>query len=233
MPLFHSPVNTGDDANLFSSAFILSQRSSPRTESVLVMASTIIFISCTALASMLGRSGSAILHRIACDKGVHKEDIEPNWFARTYGSDKLLEDCESGRFTSLLRLSGEILGIASVAPLFCWATSQERPAPFDASCAFFVASLVTFVLYVSSFSLHLNVVGEFAPHPREIGCGGDANARKCCSFVGEVFTVSVGDMASLLEEANWSSCPLLGVSSRGNGRGPTLDQSLHRITKSV
>jgi len=210
---------------------LLIFRSIPRTESVLVMTSTIIFLSSTALASMLGRSGLAILHRIASESFARRYDVKSNWFSRTYGADKLLADCESGRFTWLLHLLGEMMGIVAVAPLYCWSTAQERPAPFDASCAFFVASLVTFVLYVSSFALHLNVVGEFAPHPRDSGCSGEANARKCCSFVGEVFSVSVGDMASLFEEANWSSCPLLGY-SRGK-KDNTLDESVHRVTKSV
>ena len=195
------------------------------------MTSTIIFLSCTALASMLGRSGLAILHRIASESFARTDTFQTNWFSRIYGPHKLVVDCESGRFTGLLRLCGEVLGIMAVAPLYCWSTGQERPAPFDASCAFFVASLITFVLYVSSFSLHLNVTGEFAPHPRESGCGGEVNARKCCSFVREVFSVSVGDMASLLEEANWSSCPLLGRSRGKNDHA--LDESVHRVTKSI
>lgn len=223
------------------SCFFSFLSSIPRTESVLVMTSTIIFLSCTALASMLGRAGLAILHRIASEGYARRRDVvEPtssSTFAKIYGPDKLVADCKSGRFTKLLRLVGEVLGIIAVAPLYCWSTIQERPAPFDASCAFFCTSLVAFVLYVSSFSLHLNVNGEFAPHPRrESGCGGgEVNARKCCSFVGEVCSVSVGDMASLLEEANWSS-RLGGGYSRGGGKKDThhsLDQSVHRVGKTV
>jgi hypothetical protein len=180
-----------------------------------------------ALAAMLGRSGVAVLHGIASESFCRSAYGKPNWFSRVYGKDRLFADYESGKFTQLLRLSGEILGIVAVAPLYCWSTSQERPAPFDASCAFTVASLVTFVLYVSSFSLHLNVAGEFAPHPRESGFGGETDARRCCSFVCEVFSVSVGDMASLLEEANWSSCPSLRV-SRGRGKERRLDRSVNR-----
>jgi hypothetical protein len=211
----------------------LFSRTIPRTESVLVMTSTIIFLSCMALATMLGRSGVAILHGISSESFARSTNGQPNWFSRVYGKDRLLTDCESGRFRLLLRLSGEILGIVAVAPLYCWSISQERPVPFDASCAFVVTSLITFVLYVSSFSLHLNVAGEFTPHPRESGCGGEVDARRCCSFICEVFSVSVGDMASLFEEANWSSCPLLGF-SRGQGNQRGLDRSMHRLgAKSV
>ena len=196
------------------------------------MTSTIIFLTCLALATMLGRSGVAILHGIASESFARTANGEPNWFSCVYEKDQLLTDCENGRFTLFLRLSGEILGIVAVAPLYCWSTSQERPAPFDASCAFMVTSLITFVLYVSSFSLHLNVSGEITPRPRE-NCGSEADARRCCSFVYEVFSVSVGDMASLFEEANWSSCPLLGF-SRGQGNQRGLDRSIHRhSTKSV
>jgi hypothetical protein len=220
-----------ENMRLTVSVLFLFSRTIPRTESVLVMTSTIIFLSCTALATMLGRSGVAILHGIASESFSRSANGEPNWFSRVYGKDQLLTDCESGRFTRLLRLSSEILGIVAVAPLYCWSTSQERPAPFDASCAFTVASLVTFVLYVSSFALHLNVAGEFAPHPRESGCGAETDARR--SFVCEVFSVSVGDMASLFEEANWSSCPLISF-SRGQGKERGLDRSVHRLsTKSV
>lgn len=213
-------------------------RSIPRTESVLVMTNTIIFLSCTALASMLGRSGLAILHRIASEGFARQQQqqgyvVSPSRFAQMYGSDRLLADCESGRFTRLLRLTGELLGILLAAPLYSWSTSQERPSPFDASFAFFVASLVTFVLYVSSFALHLNVVGEFAAHPRGNGCGGEANARRCCSFVGEVVSVSAGDMASLFEEGNWSSCSLLGHSRGKNESQKPMDQSARRITKKI
>lgn len=188
---------------------------------------------------MLGRSGLAILHRIATESFARKSDVETHWFSRIYGSDKLLVDCESGRFTWLLRLCGQLVGIAAAAPVYCWSTSQERPAPFDASCALFVSSLVTFVLYVSSFALHLNGNGEFAPHhPRESGCGasGQVNARKCCSFVGEVLSVSVGDLASLMDEANWSrtSYSAAAACEGKRERASSLDQhSVHRITKSV
>lgn len=231
-------IAVGSEAMCLALLFMIPSYASfiPRTESVWVMTSTIIFLSCTALASMLGRAGLSILHRIASENFAQNGDAGSIWISRLYGSDKLLADCESGRFTWLLRLSGELSGIAVAAPLYCWSTAQERPAPFDASCVLFVSSLVSFVLYVSSFSLHLNVVGEFAPHPRESGCGGEANARKCCSFVGEVCSVSVGDMASLMEEANWSRTSYSTPLSVGAGRRDrvfSVDRSLHQVTKSI
>lgn len=183
-----------------------------RRDSVLIMTSTILFLSCMALASMLGRSAATILHRIAADSFTSLSRVYSSWPVRIYGTDRLISHCETGKFTSRLRLLGEILGIVTLAPLYCWSTAQERPFPFDGSCSFYAASLVTFAIYVTSFSLHLNSAGEFSPHPRD-GCA-DVDTRKCCSFAGEIFAVVVGDMASLFEEDNWSSSPLLGRATK-------------------
>ncbi len=152
------------------------------------------------LAGLLGRSVSSILHQLACDAYVRQPHREFQVLGKMWSGERLLVECEAGRFTAFLRIAGEVLGILASAPLFAWSTAQERPSPFDASCCFFLATLITFVLYVSSFSLHLNKSGEFAPHPND-GCS-DANARRCCSFAGEVIAVVVGDMASLFEDAN-------------------------------
>lgn len=163
-----------------------------------------------ALASMLGRSASKILHRIAAESYVRNTKPRRNWLSSLYGMHQLVSDCESGRFTSLLTMAGEIFGIFLVAPLWAWSMSNDRPAPLDGTCVLFVMSLLTFFLYVCSFSLHINTLGEFAPHPKDT-CT-DAGTRKICSFLGEVIAVSAGDMASLFEEANWSSTSLLGRS---------------------
>jgi hypothetical protein len=174
------------------------------------MASTIILLACMGLASMLGRSASKILHRVAAESYVRHTKPQRNLLSNLYGMNQLISDCETGKFTTLLNMFGEIMGICLVAPLWAWSMSNERPAPFDGTCVLFVTSLLTFVLYVCSFSLHLNTFGEFAPHPKDT-CT-DAGAKRFCSFLGEVVAVSAGDMASLFEEANWTSTPLLGRS---------------------
>ena len=181
-----------------------------RRDSVLVMASTIIIFSCMVLASMLGRSASNILHRIAADSFARSPKSQQiSWLSKFYSKDQLLSDCETGRFTTMLNIAGEISGITLVAQLWSWSVSHNRPAPFDATCILYVASLVTFVLYVCSFSLYLNSAGEFAPRPKD-SCA-DMNTPRCIPFVGEVVAVSAGDMASLFEEANWTSTPLLST----------------------
>jgi hypothetical protein len=194
-----------------------------RVDNVLIMAITIIIMSCIVLSSLLGRASSTILHRIACMSFAESEAKPPGWLATRYGVEQLLVDCQNGKITSRMNFVSEILGVLAIAPICSWSLAQERPTPFDGTCCLYISCLVTLVLYVCSFSLHLNVVGEFAPHPRE-GCGGDARAaRKCGSFLCEVATVSVGDMASLFEEANWSLTPLLGHSRGFHASSEKID----------
>jgi hypothetical protein len=207
----------------------LSYSPHERSDSVLVMASATIILACMALASMLGRSASKILHRIAAESYVRHTKPQRNWFTNLYGASQLISDCESGRFTTLLTMTGEIIGIFLVAPVWSWSMSNDRPAPFDGTCVLFVSSLLTFVLYVCSFSLHLNTLGEFAPHPKDTCADATGSTRRCLSFLGEVIAVSAGDMASLFEEANWSSTPLLGHSrsrtfSATSGRAERMER---------
>ena len=205
-----------------------------RTDSIVVMTTTIIFISCAVISSILGRSSSTVLHRIACksyaDSNPKRRKI--NWLTTKYGGiGKLVADCESGRLTEYLSISGEVFGVLSVAPLFAWSLAHHRPAPFDGTGCLFLCALITFSLYVCSFSLHLNRLGEFAPHPRResAGCsdGAQSQFRRCCAFLLEAATVSLGDIASLLEEANWSlSAPLLGHPIGGSGSDPKSPSKL-------
>jgi hypothetical protein len=193
---------------------------------VLIMTSTIILLSCLAVAGMLGRAAAGVLHRMASSSYSAQAHVRSrSWMTILYGRDRLVADCESGRFTAVLRILGEVLGMIVVAPLFSWSTSLHRPFPLDAACSFYVTSLVAFVLYVSSFSLYINGYGEFAPHPRD-GCGDAVDTRRCCSFVGEVIAVSAGDMSSLLEEANWKASPLLGYCPKaGSKKSGSLSSS--------
>lgn len=168
------------------------------------MTSTIIFFSSLALASMVGRSASKILHRIAAESFARL----PKPYIKSDRTRRLLAECEDGRLTSLINLVAEISGIFLVAPLWSMSISSERPAPFNGTCILYVASLITFVLYVCSFSLHLNSVGEFAPHPKD-SCV-NSRGRRIVFFLCEIIAVSAGDVSSLFEEANWSTTPLLG-----------------------
>lgn len=182
---------------------------SKRSDSIVVMASSIIVLACVALASMLGRSASTILHRIAAEAFARNpKQQQISFLSKYYTAHRLITDCESGTFTMILNVIGEIAGIICVAPLWAWSMSINRRAPFDGTFILFVSSLITFALYVTSFALHLNKAGEFGPHPKD-SCG-DVGARKCMPFLGEIIAVSAGDMASLFEEANWTSTPLLG-----------------------
>lgn len=174
------------------------------------MTSTVILFASMALATMIGRTASKILHRIAAESFARrpKPQVKSGPMAQNFAMTLFLSECETGRFTASLNLIAEIIGIFLVAPLWSLSISSERPAPFNGTCILFVSSLITFVLYVCSFAFHLNSDGEFASHPKD-SCT-DTRWKRCLTFVCEVIAVSAGDMASLFEEANWSATPLLG-----------------------
>lgn len=185
---------------------VLLYSSVERSDSVVVMTVTVTTLACLAVASILGRSASTVLHRIATEGFARKP--EPFGLARYYGVNRLAFDCESGRLTAVLGLVGELSGVFGSLPLLSWSLKSERTAPFNGTFAFFVGSVVAFALYVCSFCLHLNSVGEFA------GRHSESCRHKCLPLIGEAVAASAGDMASLLEEANWSSTPMLGGRAR-------------------
>ena len=101
----------------------------------------------------------------------------------------------------MLQSVATLIGMLIVAPLYSWSTLRERPAPFDASLCFFALSLLSFVLYVLSFSLQLNVVGEFVePTP----VTGTSRRKQTCALFGDAVTVPVSDITALLGDANMS-----------------------------
>ena len=187
---------------------------SERKDSVFVMASTIVMFACIALASMIGRTASKILHRIAAEwyakQAKAKQHTGP-MLTKYYSMARFTADCETGRFTAILNITFEVFGSLLFATMWSWSVAKGRHAPLDGTSVFFASSLVTFLLYVGSFSLHLNAAGEFAPHPT--AKNGDVSSlstvRRWLAFLFEIVAVSAGDMASLLEEANWANTALL------------------------
>ena len=192
------------------------------------MAITVLVLSFMVLFGLLGRASLTILHRIACTSFATRETKPKGWFSEWYGVEKLQCDCRNGKITTRLNFVSEIVGVLAIAPICSWSLEVERPTPFDGTCCLYICCLLALVLYVLSFSLHLNVNGEFAPHPRE-GCGDVRDMKKCAAFLCEIFAVSVNDMTSLFEETNWSlSSPLL-LSRRNRNRG-FLHRPLHHAT---
>jgi hypothetical protein len=169
------------------------------------MTSTMILVACMALATMIGRSASKILHRVAAESFVRQ--VKP---VKQRGSfaQKFLSDCECGRFTASLNLIGEIIGVFLVTPLWTMSIAEETRAPFNAVLTLVFCGVITFVLYGATFSLYLNAAGEYAPHPKD--CCADSTWRWCLQSALEAVAVSSGDIASLFEESNWSATPLLG-----------------------
>jgi CRAL/TRIO domain len=170
-----------------------------RVDSVVNMVSTILLVSGLAMSSMMGMTAISILHRIACENYV--TNPMTGFIARIYGPNRLLSDCQTGKLTSILQSVADLIGIMIVAPLYSWSTLRERPAPFDASLCFFALSLVSFISYILSFSLQLNVVGEFVePTP----VTGTPRRKQTCALFGDAVTVPVSDITALLGDANMS-----------------------------
>lgn len=185
-------------------------RPSERTHSVLVMATTIVVFSCLALASMLGRSGSKILHRIAAES--YAQNANPQLTSLLgygyYSMSRFLADCAKGRLTAFLNIVSELFGAVFFATLWSWSVSSKHRPPLDGTLIFVLSSVAAFLLYVCSFSLHLNHAGEFAPHPKD--SFGESTLRRACQFLREVVAVSAGDLASLFQEQNWANSAVLG-----------------------
>lgn len=197
-------IGVGSEAALLILLALTTRSTTPdkRRESVFVMASVITMFACTALASMFGRSASKILHRTAAEGFARAAVTSNNLVVRVYGAGNLLTDCQSGRFTTILSILGQIFGIAAIVPLWSWSVLNGFSSPWNATCALYVCSVVSLVLYVFSFTLYMNAAGDFAPRPKE-SCASEA--RKCMPFLREVFAAAAGDMASLFEESNWTS----------------------------
>lgn len=219
-------IGIGSEAVLLSLLAMTTELALPnkRRESVFVMTSVITIFACTALASMFGRSASKILHRTAAEGFARAALTSNNVVVRVYGASNLLTDCQSGRFTSLLTILGEILGIALVVPLWSWSILSGLSSPWNTTCTFFVASLTALLLYIFSFTLYLNGSGDFSPHPKD-SCSSET--RKCFPFIREVFAAAAGDMASLFEESNWSSTTPLIQQPRGRSWSETSARAEH------
>ena len=202
-------IGVGSEAALLSLLALTTRSTTPekRRESVFVMTSVILIFACLALASMCGRSASKILHRTAAEGFARAAVTSNNVVVRVYGANNLLMDCQSGRFTTLLTIIGQVVGIVVMVPLWSWSVRNGLSAPWNGTSVLFVGSFVSLVLYIFSFTLYLNVAGDFAPRPRD-SCSSEG--RKCAPFLKEIFAAAAGDMASLFEESNWSATtPLL------------------------
>lgn len=177
-------------------SFFLVCRVTERSDSIVVMASTIILLASMAVASIIGRSACNNLHQVASEN-IKRLSKHSN---RTFLSG----------WNLLIRYPiSEVAGIFIVAPVLSWSLSSHRSTPFDVTFVFILTSLINFFLYICTFSLKMNgASGELAPAHIE-RCSG---SRRLVPFIGDIIAVSAGDMASLFHEANWSSTPLLGHS---------------------
>eukprot|EP00934_Nitzschia_sp_Nitz4_P004940 Nitzschia sp. Nitz4//scaffold2_size372955//258624//261620//NITZ4_000451-RA/size372955-processed-gene-0.50-mRNA-1//1//CDS//3329546862//4930//frame0 len=177
-----------------------------RSNAVLVMAVTIVFMSCIVLASLLGRASSTILHRLAATRMAEKEMVPHYWWVKYYGKNNFLQNCESGRMTSHIKFGSEIVGVLLTAPLGWLSLNPELPALLDGTFCLFLSSVVTLMLYALSFRFQLNTAGDLSTNKEGRNSW---RTRRYCAILSRMAVVSLNDMASLLDETNSSLSPLL------------------------
>ena len=188
MRSFRIAVGTQSALLLLLAIIPRTTRPSDRPDAIFVMAFGILSISGIVLASILGRSSSSALHETA-----------------SVGVTGVAQ-----RQQSIIRLhfAAELLGVLLVAPFGTWSLQHGRVAPFDGTCCLLLGSLTAVGLYIGSFSLHLNFEGELVSQTQEDHA--EIPRQQHRSFICELIQVSANDMASLIDETNWSLTPLVG-----------------------
>lgn len=155
-----------------------------KKDSWLIMSSNVLIGVSIFVASVLGRSSSAMLHRASM---VTYLDVLNLRFNTDTALGRLLNTMiwflKSGHFTYTLGVAGEISGALVVARLFAWSTYLNRPFPLDAALFFFTGAITCLVLHILSFSIYAQATsvnleqkessrclafGEFFSSPDEI-----------------------------------------------------------------
>lgn len=171
------------------------------------MAAATFSLSFLSLSATLSYASSQVLHRTAAEAFViFNSKRRGSRLASLFGQDRFHRMCSNGDASKLCGLAGEICGIFLVAPLWMFAIPVERSIPFNATLVIVVPVLFYFGVYTASFSLHINIHGEFAPHPTDSRRG----FQRVIPFLLETISVAADDIASVLEEANWSQNPASG-----------------------
>ena len=179
-----------------------------------MMTTTIVATASLALASILGRSASKILHRIATESYL-RDARQVKFLPNPSSMPGFKMECEMGRWTAFLNIAFEVIGSITSAAVWSWSVSHGSFLPFDSALTFVLLSIAALALYTWSFSLYLNPAGEFAPHPEDSQSVSRMN--RLLLFLREIISVSGRDMASLFEESNWATNPVL-ISSRSRSR---------------
>jgi len=186
-----------------------------KDDTMLVMTTTILMSAIIFIASMVGRSSSAILHFEATKSYVDKLSLRCDSTTGLGATlNRIVHFYRTGGFTYSLGICGEIAGAFFISAVFAHSTQVTRSFPFDASFSFYTGSILCSLLYMLSFSLFINNgTGEVMRRPLKkkmegSGLSNDQSSR--CALAREVFEVSVSDMASLFEESNWRASSALG-----------------------
>ena len=151
-----------------------------KKDSWLIMGSNVLIGVLIFVASVLGRSSSAMLHRAAM---VTYLDVLSLRFNTNTALGRFLNTViwflKSGHFTYTLGVAGEISGALVVARLFAWSTYLNRPFPLDAALFFFTGAITCLLLYILSFSIYAQAAS----------INFDRGSTRCLAF-GDVFTSS-------------------------------------------
>ena len=158
-----------------------------KKDSWLIMGSNVLIGVLIFVASVLGRSSSAMLHRASM---VTYLDILSLRFNTNTALGRLLNTIiwflKSGHFTYTLGVAGEISGALVVARLFAWSTYLNRPFPLDAALFFFTGAITCLVLYILSFAIYAQTTSvNFEQKP----------TSRCLAF-GEFFSSPNDDKES-------------------------------------
>eukprot|EP00542_Grammatophora_oceanica_P022163 CAMPEP_0194037350 /NCGR_PEP_ID=MMETSP0009_2-20130614/9685_1 /TAXON_ID=210454 /ORGANISM="Grammatophora oceanica, Strain CCMP 410" /LENGTH=915 /DNA_ID=CAMNT_0038679469 /DNA_START=436 /DNA_END=3183 /DNA_ORIENTATION=+ len=203
---------------------VSSVTSVARTESVLNMAFTVVALASLALAKMFGRAGASALHQMAGERFLRKGRQQGFWF-KVYGRP---ESSSTATFPLSVSICGEIVGLWLAARSYRWSTLEERPFPFDGGFGLVSLAFTSALVYLASFALHQNGLGECMYDDMTEQNQKGESRNKCCEVVREVASVPISDMASLMEEANWSSSQILGYHSPNRRR--LSSRSIHGLT---
>ncbi|KAG7341850.1 CRAL/TRIO domain containing protein [Nitzschia inconspicua] len=183
-----------------------------RTNSVTVMAMTIISLSFLALGRILGCASSTLLHSIASTHLAGNGDqVAAQWMNPFCAFSSIL-DYECCYTTYFISFFSELVGVAMGAFILFWSVGEQRSWPWDGTLCFTFSGGLSVLLYLFSFSIQLNRSkdGGVSFQSKERFCAYNGRSRRCLSFIYELVSVSLSDMASLFDESNWSTSPLLG-----------------------
>jgi len=177
-------------------------------DSMVVLTANALICASMFIASIIGRMSSVKLHSVASSAYIEKLSLRCDTRTKIGQILNMIVDfVEKGGLSYYLGVLGEMTGALFITPILVWSSQKEHSFPLDASFSFYTGAALCTSLYMSSFSFR--VAGGTANRYTERS-ELHHNAPMRCSILRDVIAVSVSDMASMVEENNWSSSSALG-----------------------